>query len=173
MTEKRLGKYRLKCDWELPLWKWMSRALWKLYKKLPFPPATLRFYGGKSTVRLSSAAIAFLGRINSPAAMKFLNVKDGGWRNKGDSWHVEQLGFEGNLVDVIKIKGNKAYIRTLFNNKMPTQANYDACVMHQFHCVTRQNTLVRPDCGLCLILVIANPGEELWIPLDELGYVGA
>lgn len=180
------GIYRIKPDWKLAVWNFMSRALWKLYKRLPFPPATYRFNGGRGTVHLAPSTVTFLTDLNTPSgwkpkkkgdlppAVKFLKVRNSGWINitDGKNWPVQELGFEGELVEVLTIDNGWGYIRTLVNGgPMPSPRSYDPCVMHQFKSVTRQNTYLLPDVGRCLILVICNKGEFLRVRMSDLEYV--
>jgi hypothetical protein len=73
--------------------------------------------------------MAFVRTINSQAGRKFQFVDwflgckilkhSVGWHNTGKGNRVEQLTFSGNIVDVIAIEGNKAYIRCYYNDELP------------------------------------------------------
>jgi hypothetical protein len=96
--------------------------------------------------------------------------KQSGWRNYGDVWVVEQLGWGGAYVVVTHIDGHRAYIQGYNNSKRPE--DYAIDFRQQFSVVYTDGTIGLPDCGLCYSIVIGN-GAPLWVDVDDLYFFRA
>lgn len=148
-------------------------------------PAAERIYGGKGSVRLSDAWLDFVNLINGPIGCKYQFVdfdkyphcrifKDCvGWHNKGFDNLVEQVTFSGNIVEVTSIEGNRAYIKSYFNDQAPPASiwpdkdHLDTRVQlftTQFKTKLDMTTNGRNP----RTLIIANLGERLWIDIADL-----
>ena len=137
-------------------------------------PSTVPTNGGTGFVKLSDAWMKYLASINDSKAMNYLFKPSSGWHNTGDSNLVRELTFSGNIVEVTRIENGKAYIKTAFNNEnppsipvLPTAANLHPLV-HLFS--TQYSDHLNMDGGgrLARIILIANPGESLWMNTFDL-----
>jgi GH25 family lysozyme M1 (1,4-beta-N-acetylmuramidase) len=137
-------------------------------------PSTVRISGGKGFVRLTNTWLAFVAKLNTSAAYNYLFKDSSGWHNNGDANRVEQLTFSGNIVRVNNISSGKAYIETLFLNDnppapvvIPSISNLSTTI-HYF--TTQYNTYLdmSADGRWPRILVIANPGETLYMDVNDL-----
>jgi hypothetical protein len=148
-------------------------------------PATESIFGGKGGVKLSDAWLDLVCLINGPVGCKYLFVDyknyphcrifkpNVGWHNKGYDNLVEQLTFSGNIVDVYEVIDNRAYIRCFYNDQMPPapiwpdKDHLDPLV--QLFTTQYHNKLdMTIDGKYPRTLIIANPGERLWIPIKNL-----
>src|SRR5690242_9311834 len=77
------GLWRVRHDVERQEWQYRSRLWAEDGKKFRGLPETVRINGGRGTVELSPAWLAFLDRINTPQARAFLRKPQSGWLNYG------------------------------------------------------------------------------------------
>jgi hypothetical protein len=139
--------------------------------------------GGKSTVLLSPAWMEYIAAINPGLAFNFQFaapgiLKDGvGWHNMGEPNRVEQLTFSGNIVEVLRIVGNQAYVKTYFNNAAPPPVILPMpTTLHpmvqlftvQYPTYLDMTTSGPKGARYPRTVLIANPGEELWIDISNL-----
>lgn len=176
--------YKIKDDLE---------AGWKPNGPRPFLrvglPSTVRINGGAEFVNLSPEWMNYVAAINDPAGRRYqfddpatcLNFKEAvGWHNQGKNNRVEQLTFSGNIVDVVAIEGNKAYIRCFYNTDTPPAIRYkptSSCLdpLVQLLTVQYSNKLDMTTNGKYpRTLIIANDrSERLWIDTANLKpYIG-
>lgn len=169
--------YRLKHDTENYKWGYKSRVITLAEQglgsiKVAYPQ-TMRYEGGRGNVELSPAWVGFLKSINTVRAVDYVSRYDFGWRNRGDWPKVEQLSFCGNIVEIERIEGNKAYLKNYYyNDEQPptlTPGFYDASKIHYFSVVDRYGKVTATPVGQVRVFIIANDrSEKLWIPLDQL-----
>jgi hypothetical protein len=157
-----LGLYYILNDWQMPekYWGGKSRTARKGWKGHQMTPETVRLHGIKSTTILSKESQDLVRRKNPGRLFKYVTKRQQGWCNFGKWPKVETLTFSNNMVDVIKIEGNRAYIRT-WNGE-----EFDPCVIHKWVNVDRWNNLYDTGRGQGFI-VLAYKGP-VWIELDKL-----
>lgn len=148
-------------------------------------PATESIFGGKGSVKLSDAWLDLVCLINGPVGCKYLFVDyknyphcrifkpNVGWHNKGFDNLVEQLTFSGNIVEVTSVEGNRAYIRTFFNDQKPPapiwpDKDHLDPLVQLFTTQYRNKLDMTTDGRYPRTLIIANPGERLWIDIENL-----
>lgn len=145
-------------------------------------PSTVRLFGGKSFVMLTPEWMTRIATINPGRAYNYffsapdVLAKYIGWHNQGDGNRVEQLTFSGNLVEVRKVVGDRAYVKTFcVEDAPPTGAILDNDTRYHLFTTQFDNSLdMSTDGRWPLIVLIANKGEELWMnirDLDEWEYV--
>lgn len=176
LPEAQVGRNRIKHDVELARYGFKSRVNSMGNAKLLAYPETCRIEGGKSSLDLSFQWQRFLENINTVKAYKFLQVSESGWHNGGKWPRVEQLTFGGNFVEVIKIDGDKCYIKHYFNDQLPPIPIgdfYDDTLIQLFSVTRKNNQVESPPCGLCRTLIISRiSSEQLWIDKSNLTFVG-
>ncbi len=136
-------------------------------------PATIRLLGGKGNLQLTQPWLDYINLINNnnPIIMKYLFHADSGWQNSDEYGRVEELSFEGNVIDV-NISGDKAYINTFHLNETPPKTvDYNDPRLNLFTIVTREDTLIGSPKGRAYIILIAREGEDLYIPTEYLNDV--
>lgn len=134
-------------------------------------PATIRLQGGVGNVDLGKAWPDFVARINgrNQTIINYLTRDDSGWHNSGDPWRVEELVFEGQWLEVIRVSGMRAYIRTFHTDELqPISSSTTDPRIQLFTVVTRQDTLVGSPKGNIYILLMGRPAESLWIGTQYL-----
>lgn len=170
------GTCYVKTDMQLPYvgtlpTNYHSRTLLPLYRRIPggITPATIRLQGGVGNVQLSPAWIDYVERINgrNPKIANYMFHTDSGWQNSSQYGRVEELVFEGQPVTVMRISGLRAYVQTYYVNQLqPFVA--DLAQTQLFTIVTRDDTLIGAPAGPARIILIARPGETLWIAVTYL-----
>ena len=147
-------------------------------------PSTVRLRGGSGFVLLSPEWMNYVAEINNTESSKRYQFVDWrtanvlkravGWHNTGLGNRVEELTFSGNIVEVERIEGEKAFVKTFFNNEeppinvlLPMPNNLDAKV-HMF--TTQYPTYLDMTCDnrYPRVFLIANPGEKLWMDIRDL-----
>jgi hypothetical protein len=160
-----LGRYRILDDYDLPLsygFQGHSRTALPDWPGAPITPETCRINGGFSSCLLSDFAQKRVYELNNPTGeYKYVIGDNGGWVNYGHWPRVEVLTFSGNVVDVIRIDGNRAYIRTWAGE------TDDPCVVHLWYNIGDDDTVYQGGWKGPAYIVLAYPGD-LWIPLDKL-----
>jgi hypothetical protein len=83
------------------------------------------------------------------------------------------LTFSGNIVDVLSIEDNRAYIRCYYNDEKPPAVIWpkEDCLDTRVHLLTTQyKTWLDMTTGdrYPRTVIIANPGERLWIDVANL-----
>jgi len=166
--------YRIKDDIEAGIIPNGTRA----YLRVGLP-STVRLQGGTGTINLPKAWMDYVKKINvTTKNYNYLVKPDSGWHNQGEENHFEELTFSGNVLDVLRIEGNRAYIRTYFTNETPpTEAIQPRekslhPLVQMFSIQYRDRLDMSTDGRYCLTLIIANPGEQLWIDTREIVKVG-
>ena len=137
-------------------------------------PSTVRIRGGKGFVRLTTTWLNYVARLNTAIAYNYLFKDASGWHNQGDMNRVEQLTFSGNVVKVNRISNGRAYIDAFSladtppaSSTIPTISNLSPVIQY----FTTQYTSyldMSTDGRWPKILVIANPGEVLWMDVNDL-----
>lgn len=150
-----------------------SRTRLPLYAHIPggITPATIRLQGGVGNVQLTPAWIDYVDRINwrNPQILKYLFHKNSGWQNSSTYARVEELVFEGQTVNVLRISGLRAYLQTYFiNEKQPLTPALGDWRIEKFSIVTRDDTMIGAPPGPAKIILMARKGESLWIPTNYL-----
>ncbi len=133
-------------------------------------PASMRFQGGKGNLQLTDEWLNYVNLVNNnnPIIMKYLFHTDSGWQNSDTYGRVEELGFEGNVIDVT-VDGDKAYINTFYLNESPPKmVDYNDPRLNLFTIVTRDDTLIGSPKGRAYIILVAREGERLYIPTEYL-----
>lgn len=169
------GIWRVRHDVERARWNCKARLWEENWKKLRGLPETVRINGGRGTVELSPAWVEFLDSINTPDAQRYLRKLQSGWLNYGPFPKMEQLTFGGNYVEVTRIEGNKAFIKSFNNADPPPKIDLST--------ETLPNTLIQAfsvvytdgswemytPVGVAYTFIIANPKDgELWIDIENL-----
>jgi hypothetical protein len=170
-----LGVWRVRHDVERKDWNCKARLWVEGWKVIRGLPETVRINGGRGTVELSPAWVKFLDSINTPDAQRFLRKQQNGWLNYGPFPKMEQLTFGGNFVEVTRIKGNKAFIKSYNNADIPPAIDPDTnpipnTLIQTFSVVyTDGSWEMSTPVGLVYTFIIANPEDgELWIDIDDL-----
>lgn len=162
------GLYRVKHDFEKPV-KVSRSSGWKPGTKLRGLPETVRLMGGRGSVLMSVAWTKHIQKINTPNGYRYVQKEKSGWTNAGPFPRVECLTFGGNIVEVTKIVGNKAYVKTYFNNQTPPPEFGPLSLVQRFSVVYNDGTVeMATPVGNVYTVLIANPGEELWIDTSNL-----
>jgi hypothetical protein len=161
----RLGRYRILHDFELPLsygYGMHSRTAAPDWPGAPITPETCRISGGASGLTLPTDAQKLVYDKNTPTnEYKYVIGHNGGWVNYGYWPRVEVLTFAGNVVDVTRIEGNKAFIRTWRGE------TDDPCVIHLWANIGEDDKVYYGGWNGPAWIVLAYVGE-LWIELDKL-----
>jgi hypothetical protein len=174
-----VGLWRVRHDVEREQWDFKSRLWVEDFKKNRGLPETVRINGGRGTVELSPVWVAFLDRINTPDAQRYLRKLQSGWLNYGPFPKMEQLTFAGNFVHVTHIDGERAYIKSFNNADPPPESGPDKTtpysmshdpLIHIFSTVyTDGSWEMATPVGLVFTFVIANPDDgPLWIDIKDL-----
>lgn len=141
-------------------------------------PSTVRMRGGSGGVLLSPAWMDYVYHIQGVAKYQFIDpvtLKPAvGWHNTGNANRVEQVVFSGNVVRVLEIVDNRAYIQTVSNADnppgvlvKPTEANLHPLI----HLLSTQYTSwldMSTDGRYPRVMPMSNPGERLWIDTANL-----
>ena len=137
-------------------------------------PSTVRIRGGKGFVRLTTTWMNYVARLNTASAYNYIFKDSSGWHNQGDMSRVEQLTFSGNFVKVNRIVNGRAYIDAYSLADTPPSTTAHPTItslstLIQFF-TTQYTTYLdmSTDGRWPKILVIANPGEELWMDVNDL-----
>jgi hypothetical protein len=97
-----------------------------------------------------------------------------GWHNGGGSNKVEQVVFSGNIVEVVRVDGNKAYIKTVCITDAPPASlvkptpEKPHTLIENFSIQYRNWCDMATDGKFARTIVFSNPGESLWIDTREL-----
>lgn len=177
----QVGICRIRHDKESPRargsFPYLSRFYDPKSHKVRGLPEPVNFYGGKiGNVKLAKVWQDYFDENNSEAAQIYTYGRDGqkldsGWVNKQPWPTVRQVGWGGAYVVVTKITNGRAYIECYDNSKTP--ADYARDYLQQFSVVYTDDTLSLPDCGKCLTFAICNPGEKLWMNVEDLTFFRA
>lgn len=155
-----------------------SRTRLPGYAKLPGGETT-------ATMRFQSDTKGFKGNVQYPPVWmnwvknilnegdktrwKYLFRRDGGIQNSDTEGRMEQLGCEGNLVDVYKIQGFKCFIRTFSTSDTPPASFYGHDPrIHRITVVNLLDQLTRSTAKEVCFPLMARPGEELWLDVKYL-----
>jgi hypothetical protein len=165
--------YRIKSDTELAEYNFMSRTASPEWKGHQMTPATCRINGGKSALRISDRAQRLVEALNKPhGTLAYVTNTGGGWVNGGEWPLVQQLTFVSfvengkwlNLVDVLRIEGRKAFIRTWHGE------TNDPYVIHRWVNIQRDGSLLgtqNPKGDGIGYIVFEYPGD-VWIDINRL-----
>jgi hypothetical protein len=167
------GLCRVKTDMEmaglysLPV-NFHSRTHLPSFSHIPggITPATVRLQGGIGNVQLTPAWLDYVERINghSPVVVKYLFHKDSGWQNSGQYGRVEQLVFENQWLEVLRVSGDRAYIKTFFlDQNQPSSSTTKDPRIQLFTIVTDEDKIIGTPKGDAYIILMARPGESLYI----------
>lgn len=157
--------YRILHDFELPAkygYGGKARTASPEWGGNPITPETCRIHSAKSSYTLSDFACAMVEHLNDPTGeYNYVTGHAVGWVNQGYWPKVECLTFAGNVVDVLRIEGNKAFIRTWHGEKD------DPCTVHHWTNIKSDNTVFVGGWKGPAWIVLEYPGE-CWIELDKL-----
>ena len=134
-------------------------------------PATMRLQGGRGFLQLPKAWQDYVARINGNNAvvLKYLFHGNSGWQNSDQEAVIEQLAFQDQWLRVLKVSGSKAYVDTFFSDQAPPPEPLKNDPRQQlFTIVTRDDRMIGSPKGDAYIILIARPGEALWIPTGYL-----
>jgi hypothetical protein len=176
------GLCRVKTDMEmerlysLPV-NFHSRTHLKSFNHIPggITPATVRLQGGIGNVQLTPAWLDYVERINghNPVVMKYLFHKDSGWQNSNQYGRVEQLVFENQWLEVLRVSGNRAYVKTFFlNQSQPGSSTTKDARIQLFTIVTDEDKIIGTPKGDAYIILMARPGESLYLGTQYLDCPG-
>lgn len=165
------GLCRVKTDMELD-WVGTIPTNYNSRTRLPgyshvsggITPATVRLQGGKGNLQLTQEWIDYIDRLNehNDVILRYLFHKDSGWQNSSQYARVEELAFENQFLTVTRVSGDKAYIQTFYVNQK-TPGEIKVVNRQAFTIVTRDNNIIDTPKGRAYIVLIAKPGEVLWI----------
>jgi len=168
------GLCRVKTDMELPYANglpvnYRSRTLLASFTHIPggITPATIRLQGGVGSLQLSPAWMGYISLINQGSATKlnYLFHANSGWQNSTQRGTVEELAFENQWMNVLRVSGQRAYVQTYFVNEQPPATIIPNDPRRQlFTIVTADNHIIGSPKGNAYIVLIARRGEVLWIP---------
>jgi len=174
---------RLKNDFELAEFGFKSRTAQDWWGGLSSTPETVQLMAGNvqgDRVRLTGKRVCTLNeeqrralkRINLDPAYRYIIVPRAGWFNTGE-WKAESLGFGDNLVEVLRIVGRHAEIKTIdyYTNPFPGIDHHtNPELVHRMTVVTRKGTLIRPGRGLDVYIFLISK-VPMWIPVSRLDFV--
>lgn len=127
--------------------------------------ATVGLTGGEGNVEYPAPWIAYLKTRNGQK-WDFFTGPNAGIHNAGDEGNVRQVTCESNYVQVLRIDGDKAYVRVYAKtDRVPTTRN--PVLEHIMIAVTIDDKLDLIKGGVYYVLM-ANAGESLWIPVSML-----
>lgn len=141
-------------------------------------PATVRLQGGKGSCLLPARWMNYVYRIQGNPNYQFTDpttFSDSvGWHNGGGANKVEQVVFSGNIVEVLRVNGNKAYIKTVPITDAPPSVlvrpmpDHPHALIENFSIQYTDHCDMYTDGKLARTIVFSNPGETLWIDTKEL-----
>jgi hypothetical protein len=137
-------------------------------------PSTVRLHGIESQYSLPPRWIAYLKLINTPKAYDYLIKPASGWHNQGAYNVMQQLTFSGNVVNVTRIEGERAYIETYFLDQAPPKEIIKPLekslhpLVQMFSTQYRNGLDMSTNMRYPRTLIIANPGEEIWIDVRDI-----
>lgn len=140
-------------------------------------PATMRLQGGKGDVQYPPEWITYCEKILNNGDVpkgKYLFHINSGIQNSSIKGRMIEGTCEGNIVDVIAVTGNTAFLRTYHTNDMPPSVkDISDPRIQKFTVVTRDDELVGSPKGDVYFPLMARPGENLWISMDYLMPINA
>jgi hypothetical protein len=164
--------YRIKDDIEAG---WEPNGPRPFNRGLKGFPSTVRIEGGKSAMQLPLKWTEYLRTCMSAKAFKYTFKAASGWQNRATFGLVESLTFSGNIVEVLSVEGNRAYIKALRPRDTPPTApisprpgNLDSLVhlfSIQYTDHLDQSTDGRWAVTLCMV---DDNNVRPWILLDNL-----
>lgn len=141
-------------------------------------PSTVRLQGGKGSCLLPSRWMAYCYKIQGNPNYQFSNpytLSDSvGWHNEGAPNKVEQVVFSGNIVEVLRVVGNKAYIKTVPITDAPPSVlvkpfpSKPHALIENFSIQYHDHFDLTTDGKYARTIVFCDPGESLWIDTKEL-----
>ena len=178
-----MNLYQIKTDMELASvysipTNYHSRTLLPGYSHLPGgeTTATMRFQcdtpGFKGNVQYPPIWMAWVKNVlneSDKSRYQYLFRRAGGIQNSETEGRMEQLGCEGNYVNVIAIEGNKYFISTFETDQAPPEKwdGFDPRV-HRITVVNRLDQLTRSTAKEVWFPLMARPGERLWLDVKYL-----
>jgi hypothetical protein len=159
--------YRILNDWETDAWNFTSRTNSPGWNGNDMTPETIKLHGDDPVTHFPDAAAKLVEKLDTPhGTFGYITRESAGWSNRGQTWpeKMEPIAFCNNLVEVVRIDGNKAYIR-LWNGETD-----DPCVIHQWTNIDKSNNLYgcqNPGGDGIGYIILAYPGEY-WVELDRL-----
>ena len=166
---------RIRHDTTRPAWYYMSRTNPANPKRvnLPMAPETARYGGDTGQVSLKRPFVNWISSLNTAAAFDRMTRMANGWVNKSPWPAVQQVGFGGNVVRILKVVGGKAYIDYLpYTKPAPLYKNYenDPAIVHIFTVIDRDGNISLPtnkyealQCSLCIVA-----RKPVWMPVEDL-----
>jgi hypothetical protein len=138
-------------------------------------PSTVRMSGGNGNYQLPQVWVDYLYTIMSKQVVEgYLFRPASGWQNGSHFAHVEELTFSGNIVNVLNIDGNKAYVETIPTTAIPPSVPVKPPVskphkfIHRFSIQYSNHLDMTTDGRNAYIILFSLPGEHLWIDVNNL-----
>lgn len=152
--------------------------LWRFYGAKWGYPNTVALRGGRGDVVLSEWWQEFFYMENTGKAVAFTkghgDRPNTGWVNTQPWPDVKQIACSGDGIRhtylvVDEVIGTRAYILGYDNSKRPT--DYDIDYLNPFGVGFPDGHMGIADCGPCYTFVIHNPGERLWVDVQDLTFL--
>ena len=150
--------------------------LWRFYgAKIGYPMTVLLH--GEGNVSLEEQWQAWFYYNNTPRAVAYTKGQGArpntGWVNTVPWPMVRQIACPGDgmhhtYLVVDSIEGNRAYIESYDNSKQPSDYPYD--YLNPFGIGYPDGKVGAAPCGLCYTFAIHNPGERLWVDVQDLTF---
>ena len=139
-------------------------------------PCTKLLKGGTGNVNIPDAWMNYINKMN-PTQTAYLWKDASGWHNTGNKNNVRQITFGGNVVSG-KMQNGQLYIDTFFTNQTPPTvipplyALDNPDIHTQYFTAQYRDHLDMSTSGRWpRILLLANPGEKLWMrAIDVVPY---
>lgn len=139
-------------------------------------PPTVRMKGGKGQMNLSDIWIKFVNYMNTIQNQNYIWKVASGWHNQGDSNNVVAVSFAGNIVNILGISENQAFVDTYHDSDTPPTIAPPMTVDHltdnlriQYFTAGYTDHLDFSNNGKYpRIVLIGNDGEKLWFDIGDL-----
>jgi GH25 family lysozyme M1 (1,4-beta-N-acetylmuramidase) len=141
-------------------------------------PCTVRMQGVASSVNLTPALMAYAYAENTGKARNYQFVDaqtlkpSVGWHNQGNANRVETVVFGGNVIEVLRVEGNKAYIKTVVNGDVPPAPTFPmTCTDPLVHIFTIQYPKyldTSTNGRYARVFPVCSPGEQPWLDIRDL-----
>lgn len=138
-------------------------------------PSTVPLFGGAGDLQVPESWIAYLRTIMTKQVVEGYLFRDAsGWQNGSHFGHVRELTFSGNIVNVLSIEGNKAYVETIPITYAPpnvpvkpTETHLHRFI-HMFSIQYDNHLDMTTDGRFAYIILFSLPGERLWMDVRNL-----
>jgi hypothetical protein len=165
-ADTTLGKYRILNDYEVAAYNFASRTADPEWAGNDMTPETIKFHGGQTPLTISDAAAKLVFKLDElHGTYGYVTRTSAGWSNRGQEFpKVEELTFCDNVVDVIRIEGNRRYIRTWRGEEA------DPCVIHRWVNIDSHNSLFgcQNPGGDGLGFIVLDYPDGVWLEAERL-----